>query len=405
MVDLSEAYDRLFQNVVPGPVVEVALGDAAFRTLASPVRCDMDYPPFDRAVMDGYAVWSSDVAEAPVTLRVVGQVPAGVMAERMLGACEAMQINTGAPMPTGADAVVRVEQTEADEAAGTVLIKNAVAPETFVTPKAAYVVAGDVVLDTGTLLTPLALSAAAAAGAARVSVYRRPTVAVVSTGDELVDIERRPSGAQIRNSNSYLLSSLVEQCHADPQVFGVVCDKKEALRKIVDEALGSDIVCITGGVSMGAFDFVPEVLKECGATFHIHRLAIKPGRPVIFATTADGTPVFALPGNPASAFIGFELLVKPALAAREGRRGVQPRPVRATLAGTISPTRERQTYLPASARVGDDGRWTVTPLDWQGSGDAFGMATANALVVRAPHAELATDGDEVLILPLGGWGG
>ena len=402
MIDIEEAYEILFANVEPGPIVELDLRDAVFRTLAAPVRCDTDYPPFDRAVMDGYAVRSSDVADSPVSLAIVGQVPAGVTVERMLGASEAMQINTGAAMPMGADAVVRVEETEVDEAAGTVLIKTAVAAATFVTPKAAYVAAGDVVLEAGTLLTPLAISAAAAAGAARVQMYRRPKVSVLSTGDELVDIHQKPTGAQIRNSNAYLLSALVQESHAEVETLGVACDNRETLKKMIVEALHSDVVCITGGISMGAFDFVPEVLKECGATFHIHKLSIKPGRPTIFATMADSTLVFALPGNPASAFIGYELLVKPALAAREGRGGRVPQAEAATLAGELVGTRDRRTYVPARAQLGENGLRTVTPLAWQGSGDAFGMATANALVVRPPHAEPATDGAEVFILPLCG---
>jgi len=308
-------------------------------------------------------------------------------------------------MPNGADAVVRVEATEADETGGKVLVRSGVSPGTFVTPRADYAASGDVVLEAGTLLTPLAIGAAASAGAVRVPVYRRPTVAVVSTGDELVDIAEKPSGAQIRNSNSYLMSSMIEQCHATPRVFGIACDSKQALKAVIEEALSSDVVCITGGVSMGAFDFVPDVLRECGATFIIQRLPIKPGRPIIVATTSDGTPVFALPGNPASAFVGFELLVKPALAAREGRRGVRPRPLRARLVGTVKPTGERRTYLPATATVGEDGLWTVIPLPWHGSGDVFGMAKANALVIRDPHTEMAAEGDEVSMLSLGDWSG
>jgi molybdopterin molybdotransferase len=157
---------------------------------------------------------------------------------------------------------------------------------------------------------------------------------------------------------------------------------------------------MTGGVSMGAFDFVPEVLEACGARFHIRKMAIKPGRPTIFATMPDGTLVFALPGNPAGAFVAFELLVKPALSALEGRMNVVPTLTRATLRGHLKPTTARRTYLPAHARVGDDGGWAVEALSWQGSGDSFGMATASALIMRPPNTGAASNGDTVSTLLL-----
>jgi molybdopterin molybdotransferase len=153
-------------------------------------------------------------------------------------------------------------------------------------------------------------------------------------------------------------------------------------------------------VSVGAFDFVPEVLQACGVTFHIRKMAIKPGRPTIFATAPSGTLVFALPGNPASALVGFELLVKPALAVLEGRGGVVPTRVCATLEGTIGPTSNRRTYIPACCYAAEDGTWKVGTLPWHGSGDSFGMATANALIVRSPGAEAAKTGDIVSIILL-----
>lgn len=400
MIDVTEAHDVLRKHLMPGPTVRMGVREALFRTLAQPIVSDVDHPPFDRAVMDGYAVRAEDVRAAPVTLKMVGQLAAGVVAERPVARSEAIQINTGAPLPPGADAVVRVEDTEPDASGRTVLIKKAVDRGTFVTPQATYVRSGQTVLPAGARMTPAAIGTAAAAGASMVTVYRRPTVGILSTGDELVDIDQRPEGAQIRNSNQYQLASLIESAHAEPVVLGVARDDRDELRARITQGLRSDVLCITGGISMGAFDFVPEVLKACGATFHIHKMAIKPGRPTIFATVGDGTPVFALPGNPASALVGFVLLVKPALAALEGRAGELPRPVSATLRGSIGATKNRRTYLPARVEVDDDGSFVVEPLSWHGSGDAIGMAATNALIVRAPDSEPAATGDMVRMIQL-----
>jgi molybdopterin molybdotransferase len=294
--------------------------------------------------------------------------------------------------------VVRVEQTEPADSGKKVLIREAVEPGHFITPRATYVRAGQTVLETGTRLTPLEIGAAAAAGAAKVTVYRRPTVAVLSTGDELIDIGEIPAGAQIRNSNQYLLAALITTAHAKPVLLGAARDDRTDLLERILDGVREDMLCMTGGVSMGAFDFVPEVLAACGATFHIRKLAIKPGRPTIFATMPDSTPIFALPGNPASTFVGFELLVRPALAALEGRSGLAPPLIRATLRGSLKPTRNRRTYLPARGYVAQDGEWAVEPLSWQGSGDSFGMVTANALLMRPPDSGAAKSGDKVSML-------
>ena len=408
MIDIDEAYRRVFANIEPIDTVEVSLDDSLHRTLARSIQCDLDHPPFDRSVMDGYAVRAADVAGAPVTLRVTGQIAAETWVDDPAGGHswapgEAMQINTGAPIPRGADAVVRVELTEpvgGGELPEQVLIRNPVEPGTFITRRATYGSAGQTVLQAGTLMTPAAIGAAAAAGASRVTVYRKPTVALLSTGGELVEIDCVPRGAQIRNSNQHQLHALVLSAHAEPAPMGIVPDDRQELRESIKAALRHDVLCITGGVSMGAFDFVPEVLEQCGARFHIQKMAIKPGRPIHFATTDDGTLIFALPGNPVSAFVGFELLVRPALAALQGRTGRIPKPIQAQLRGALSATRDRRAYLPARIEISDDGLYVVEPLSWRGSGDAFGLAGANAMIVRPPNVASAGNGQTVSILLL-----
>lgn len=399
MIDIDEAQRIVEAHVTPLPSEEVPLSTALHGVLAASVVCDVDSPPFDRSVMDGYAVRAADVAAAPVSLRVVGSLAAGRTSDQALSSGEAMQINTGAPLPPGADAVVRVELTQLENDGGRVLIERAVDAGQFITRRATYTTAGSVVLASGTRLTPLDIGVAATAGAGCVTVHRRPVVGILPTGDELIDIERTPVGAEIRNSNQPLLVAAVRAEQAEPVALEPVGDDKVALERAIRRGLNHDVLCLTGGISMGTYDFVPEVLESCGVAFHFRKLAIKPGRPTIFGTTADGTLVFALPGNPMSAFIGFELLVKPALWLLRGYRRF-PAPVSARLVGRISANAARRSYRPATAHVDNDGHWSVEPVSWHGSGDSIGTANANALIVRPPEAPAVEPGEAVSVILL-----
>lgn len=398
MLDIADAQRVVLSQVRTLPTVECSLRDALLRTLAVPVVCDLDDPPFDKALMDGYAVRSVDVAQVPTSLRVVGQVGAGHLPDVVVGPGQTIQINTGATLPSGADAVVRVEDVEvADDQ---VRINAPAEAGKFVVPKGHYARAGRVVLTVGTVLTPVNLGVAATAGASTVRVHRPPSVAFLVTGDELVDIDRRPTGAQVRNSNRCLLEGLFRSLRIEPRNLGTVGDDRELLRRRIAEGLGGDLLCITGGVSMGAFDFVPDTLKELGATVHFHKISIKPGRPALFATAPSGTLVFALPGNPVSAFVGFELLVRPALAAMQGRPAPGPKYFAAHMVGGFPAAGIRRTYHPAFASIADDGQWTATKLSWGGSGDSMGMAGANAMIMRPPHSPAVNEGELVSIFLL-----
>ncbi len=401
MIELDEALTLVLERVTPGSTEEVPLADALFRTLAHPVCTDIDDPPFDRSVMDGFAVRASDVSGGPVTLRIVGEVPAGSVWKGQLNEGQAVRINTGAPIPPGADAVVRVELTEVAPEGKTVRTKAAVAGGTFITRRAAHVSAGDTVLTAGTVLTPGAVGVAAAAGATRLHVYRRPRVALIATGNELVDAGTTPQMGQIRNSNQSQLDALVRTAEAKPLGLSTARDDREALAERIREGLRADVLCLTGGVSMGSFDFVPEALVACGVTLRFRKVAIKPGRPIIFGTTPTGTLVFALPGNPVSAAVGFELLVRPALGRLQGRLNVKPKWMRATLRGSIPVTTTRRTFKPGCAGVDETGSWQVVPTKWFGSGDVFGLGSANAFIMRPPGAAAVESGDEVstLLLP------
>lgn len=397
MIDIDQALHIVLDRVTPLETVEMPLGEALYRTLAAPIICDIDAPPFDRSVMDGYAVRSVDVAAVPVTLQVVGHVAAGAVPKEKVQSGQAVQINTGAPLPPGADAVVRVEHTTPGASPDQVVVREPASPGQFITRRGTYVAAGETVLEKGSRLTPPAVGAAAAAGAARVTVRRRPQVAVLSTGSELVPVDAKPTGGQIRNSNEALLSALVGSAHAMPIAIGFATDDRSVLVQRIEQGLRADVLCLTGGVSMGAFDFVPGVLEECGATFHVHKIAIKPGRPTIFASVPDGPLIFALPGNPGSAFVGFELLVRPALAALEGQAEPLPRPVRAVVTGSIAPTGKRRSFIPGRAVVDGEGCLQVEALRWAGSGDTFGLARANALIMRPPDSAGVRSGEQVLV--------
>jgi molybdenum cofactor synthesis domain-containing protein len=398
LISVEEAQQIILSSVRPGPTVTLPLREAGGRTLAEPVVCDIDYPPFDRAIMDGYAVCAADLKPAQTTLRVIGQVAAGEVPDRPLGAGQAMVTNTGAPIPHGSDAVVPVEDTRTD--GDRVMIRAAAAPGQYIARRGEYRRAGSTVLDGGTRLSAGQLAIAASAGLASVSVYHEPTVAVLVTGDELVECDVVPSGGQIRDSNRYLLDGLIRQSSCRPVDLGVVRDDPEALAAKIREGLAAGFLCISGGVSMGQFDFVPRCVAECGAETRFHKLALKPGKPTLFATAAGGSCVFGLPGNPVSVFVTYWLLVGPALAARQGRAGAVPRSVSARLSGPVGPTAERRTYRPARAQPDDNGQLVAEPLRWHGSGDPFGLARANALLVTEAGSPARHPGDTVEVILL-----
>ena len=396
-VTVEDAQRIVADCVSPLGTESVALAEALGRTLAGAVSCDTDVPLFDRAMMDGYAVRGADVASAPVRLSVVGQVAAGGVAGGKVSPGTAVQINTGAVVPPGADTVVKVEDTVAVGENGIEVTASYVVGRN-ISLQGEYVKRGATVLKSGQRLGASQIAVAATAGAAAVEVYRQPRVAVLVTGDELVEVAAQPTGSQIRNSNGPALLAMVRETGLAPKSLGVAGDDRGVLEEKIRRGLESDCLCITGGISMGAFDFVPDVLQACGVHFHFRKMAAKPGKPIIFGSTESGKYVFALPGNPISAFVGFVLLVQPALAAMQGRPGQTPSLVKARLDGAVSATAERQSYWPARVAVDNNGRFVARTLCWRGSGDPFGMAEANAMVVQPPDALAATTGDEVSVM-------
>ena len=313
-------------EVGPGEVGTLDFAGGSGRVLAEPIVADRDFPPFTRATRDGYAVRAADVAAAPARLRVVGEIKAGDLPDPLtVDSGQAASIMTGATLPSGADAVVMVEYTSLD--GSVVEIQRSVkAGENFV-PRGAEARAGQLLLDRGRRLDHAAIAIAASVGKSRVQVFRKPRVAVLSTGDEVVEIDAAPGPAQIRNSNSYSLAAQIEAAGGEAMRLAIAPDEPRRLRELIEEGLSYDLLLLTGGVSMGKYDLVEQVLAELDAEFYFTGALIQPGKPVVFGSCgADAGPrntgkkyFFGLPGNPVSTMVTFELFVRPMIEALGGR--------------------------------------------------------------------------------------
>lgn len=401
MLTLDEAYSAIAEILPRRPAVERPLQEALGCVLAEPVRTDLDAPPFDRSLMDGYAVRAADLTGAPAVLRLAGQIAAGEMPSKILEPETCIQINTGAPIPEGADAVVRVEDTELVDGGSAVRMAAPVPIGKFITMRAAYAAAGDIVIEAGERFSPGTIGSAAAAGAATVRVHAPPAFSVMPTGDELVDVTEKPTGAQIRNSNSLQLAALIRQAGYRSTLLPPARDDRAHLEESLRKALDADIVCLTGGVSMGEFDFVPEILAKLGAKPIVEKLAIKPGRPIHVFQGPQDQPIFALPGNPASAFVGFHLFVLPAARATEGETFAPPPRIRCKLLADLPQVGQRRTFIPAHVHTGGDGELTAKPVSFRGSGDVFGLGRANGLIDREIEARPAQTGEPIRVLLVG----
>ena len=393
--------------VITAPDTEaVDLLAAAHRVLAEQIIADRDLPPFPRSTRDGYAVRSSDLAKLPVVLNVIGEIKAGEKLDRIpsVGSGQAAAIMTGAPVPSGADAVIMVEYTsERDQR---VEITRTGAPGENVVPMGAEARAGSTLISRGTRLNEAAIALAASVGKSRLQVYKRPRVAVLTTGDEIVDINASPGPTQIRNSNSYSLAVQIANAGGDPVLLPIAPDEPQALRSLMEQGLNSDLLLLTGGVSMGRYDLVEQVLGEMKAEFFFTGAKIQPGRPVVFGkcgTAAVGSKAreayfFGLPGNPVSTMVTFELFARPMLEALAGMSPHKLKFVHAKLKSEIRVKPGLKRFLPAilSGEFEDS---QVELVRWQGSGDIAATARANCYVVIPPERDRIPSGEFVAILP------
>ncbi len=386
---LAEAL-ALLDSRVPAPVRErVPLDRAAGAVLAEAAVLDLDMPPFDRAMMDGYAIVAAD---SPGVVEVVGEIAAGHPIDVRVSRGRGARIMTGAPLPPGADAILQVEKTEA--AGAGVRLLEAAKPGQNVAPRGSDSRKGAVVLEAGTRIGPAQLSVLAAAGVADVPVYRRPLVAMMATGDELVPPSATPGPGQIRNSNGYGVPAQVRALGLDCEVLGPVPDRMEDLVPSIRRGLARDVLILSGGVSAGDRDLVVPALEAEGVTQVLHQVRIRPGKP-LYVGLKGRTAVFGLPGNPVSSFVTFEILVRPFLGRMMGWAGAALPRARARLAAALKSGGDRTTFRPA--RRAADG--TVAPLAWAGSGDLFALAKADSLIVQ-PEGAAPAAGEEVEIVVL-----
>jgi len=393
LLALDEAWAVLAGAVRPLGMTRVALADAAGRVLARPVVAAEDHPAFDKAMMDGFAVRGADCAAAGATLRIVGLAAAGTAPRRALSAGEAMRINTGAPLPAGADAVVRVEDTDVDDAASSVHIKTAVKVQQHVARRGGNRHAGDIVLASPARLGAAQIAAVVTAGAEAVSVYEAVGAAIVVTGDELVPLGRPLAPGQIHESNGPMLAALLGQFGAAPEAIGIVPDNEARLTEAFKKALEQPVVVAVGGMSMGTLDLVPRVLEGLGVQWAFHGVRVRPGKPVAYGRGPDGQHVFGLPGNPVSAFVCAWLFVRMVVRGSQGFAVKPPPRLRATLLRELPAKRDgRPAFVPARIWTDAVCGLIAEPCSWHGSGDPFGLAMANALLVHeTPTMALGKD--------------
>lgn len=396
MLTYNDALARILAQITPLAPTNTPLTDALGRVLAEEVTTPFPLPPFANSSMDGFAVRAADLTALPKTLPVVGDIAAGATAVPTLLPGQTLRIMTGAPVPPGADAVVPVEDTEAG-GGGTAFLE-AVSEGQCIRPAGEEAAAGSVVLRAGTMLRPAHIGLAATVGRATLRTYPRPRVAVLSTGDELVEPGQVLGFGQIYNSNAYTLAALVTDAG------GVVThrlharDTPEALREAFDAAEDADVLITSGGVSVGDYDYVKSVFAERG-TVDFWRVAIRPGKPVAFGQWGR-THFFGLPGNPSSTIVTFELFVRPALRRLAGQIELTRPAVTATLTEAADHTPGRQSYQRAVVTHTLDGAATVRALTKQGSGMLLPMTEANALLVLPADIERLPAGASVTVLLL-----
>jgi molybdopterin molybdotransferase len=383
----------------PQAVEIVPLLDAQSRTLATPLLADRDQPPFDRSTRDGYAIHAADLSNP---LQIIGTLRAGEHWQHApLAANEAIEIMTGAPLPAGADAVLMVEHADLIDTQLTVRAGRALHSGDNIVRRAAEARAGAQVLPAGRTLNAAELAVAASCGASTLKVFAKPRVAILATGDELVEIDAPPEPHQIRNSNTYSLAALVAAESAIPQRLPIARDTLDDLRARLAEARTADLILFSGGVSMGKFDLVEQALTEAHAEFFFTGALIQPGKPIVFGrlpATAEhpATYFFGLPGNPISTQVCFHLFVAPILRALCGRTDVAPRFVEAKLAEPITGARVTR-FLPAELTSAWD-NVTVRIVGWQGSGDVAANARGNCYAVLPANVESFTAGETIRVL-------
>jgi molybdopterin molybdotransferase len=383
----------------------VELLESTGQVLAEPVFADRNFPPFPRAMRDGYAIRAADLAQLPATLEVIGEIKAGAAQHEIptLHPGQAAAIMTGAPAPPGADAVVMIEYTS--QQGGRVQIMKGVALGDNIVATASEAKRGDRLVSPGMRLDYTAIAVAASTGRSHLLVYRKPRVAVLATGDEIVDIDVPPAANQIRNSNSYSLAAQVQAAGGEPVLLPIAPDEPQRLRELIADGLEADLLLLAGGVSMGRYDLVEKVLAEFQAEFFFTGVQIQPGKPVVFGrvpareqpAATPHTYFFGLPGNPLSTMITFELFARPVLEALAGMTMRKLVFLHARLKSEVKTKTGLTRFLPGIIS-GEFEKPEVELAGWHGSGDVATMAKANCYLVIPPDRERIAVGEWVPVL-------
>jgi len=397
MISVEEALDQILSRIGPLGFEKISILEALGRVCAEIVLASRDIPAFDNSGMDGYAVRSEDVREAssnrPVQLEVVGDLPAGFRWEKRLEKGKVVRIMTGAPIPEGADTVVPLEDTR--EKDGFISIFEAVAPGHYIRRAGEDVKRGDPVISTGELIRPAEVGMLASVGRSFVSVYQRPLVAILCTGEELVDVDGDLEGVKIVSSNSYTLAAQVMDCGAVPIQLGIARDRKEEIKEKLLQGLRADMLISSAGVSVGDYDFVKDALIDLGMGMVFWKVAIKPGKPVVFGTI-QGKPVFGLPGNPVSSMVSFEQFVRPAILKMMGHRQVFRPVIEAILKEDVRKKPGRRHFIRAFVSF-ENNRYVASVTGPQGSAILKSMVKANGLVIIPEDQEMVRAGERVKV--------
>ena len=395
MISVEEAQKIILAEIRRIGTERVPLGQSLGRTLAEEIISPLDHPPWDTSAMDGYAVRWADTAgadrTAPRTLKIIEEIPAGILPQKTVQPGEAAKIMTGAPLPQGADAVVKVEETE--RSGDQVRIFAAAEEGDFIRKKGEAIRSGDLILKKGIRIRPADIAMMASIGKSVVPVYQQPRVAILSTGDELADLDEPRGPNKILNSNGYGVAAQVIEAGGVPIVLGIAKDTRADLSAKLRQGLHADFLLASGGVSMGDYDFVQEVLMELGAEMKFWKVAMKPGQPLAFGVIGE-KPAFGLPGNPVSAMVSFEQFVRPALLKASGRDEIFRPVIHATLEMEVRKHPGRRHFMRAIVSV-QDGEYKVRTTGDQDSHILLSLVKANALMILSEEGDRVKAGERV----------
>jgi len=397
MVTVEEALDKILSRIKPLGFEKVSILEALGRVIAEDIYADRDIPPFDNSGMDGYAVRSEDIRNAssnrPVRLEVIEDLPAGFISKKGLEQGKAIRIMTGAPIPKAADTIVPVEDTKQEEKF--VSIFETVPPGDYIRNAGEDVKKGECVISREDLIRPPEVGMLASVGRSFVSVYQRPFVAILCTGEELVDVDGDLEGVKIVSSNSYTLAAQVKDCGAIPIQLGIARDRKDEIKEKLLQGIRADVLISSAGVSVGDYDYVKDALNDLGMEMVFWKVAMKPGKPVAFGLL-QGKPVFGLPGNPVSSMVSFEQVVRPSLLKMMGHRQLFRPVIEAILKEDIRKRAGRRHFVRACVSF-EKAEYFVTLTGAQGSGILKSMVKANGLVVIPEDRELVKAGEGVKV--------